>query len=60
MGFDVDETLEKTNHKFKTRMNALKKIAQEEGLPNLHGQTTAYMLGLWKKAKEAPEGAPKF
>jgi uncharacterized protein YabN with tetrapyrrole methylase and pyrophosphatase domain len=53
MGFDVDETLTKTGQKFKTRMDALKKITQEEGLTSLHGQSTAYMLHLWKKAKES-------
>lgn len=52
MGFDVDETLQKTNQKFKTRMNALKKITKEQGLSSLHGQSTTYMLQLWKQAKD--------
>ena len=32
-------------------MNALKTLTKEINLPNLHGQSTKFMLDLWQKAK---------
>lgn len=50
-GFDVEETFLKTSKKFEARMNALKILTKEINLPNLHGQSTSFMLDLWQKAK---------
>jgi uncharacterized protein YabN with tetrapyrrole methylase and pyrophosphatase domain len=50
-GFDVDETLNKINHKFGKRMQAIKKLTHELGLENLKGQSFDFMMELWRKAK---------
>lgn len=50
-GFDVEETLAKVNIKFGKRMQAIKQLTHELGLPNLKGQTFEFMLDLWRKAK---------
>jgi uncharacterized protein YabN with tetrapyrrole methylase and pyrophosphatase domain len=50
-GFDVDETLAKVNTKFGKRMQAIKKLTHEAGLPNLKGQSFDFMMELWRKAK---------
>ena len=50
-GFDVEETLAKVNVKFADRMQAIKSLTYETGLPNLQGQSFDFMLELWRKAK---------
>lgn len=50
-GFDVEETLSKTNQKFKARMAAMEILTKELGLQNLKGQSMGFMLELWDKAK---------
>jgi uncharacterized protein YabN with tetrapyrrole methylase and pyrophosphatase domain len=50
-GLQVGETIEAINHKFYKRMVALKAIAAEHGLENLHNQPTNFMLELWRQAK---------
>lgn len=51
-GFNVEETLEKTNNKFSERMRILKELAKSRGLENLHGQPIEHMISLWKEAKK--------
>lgn len=51
-GFDVEETLSKTNEKFEKRMKAIKMLTENHNLPNLQGQSIEFMLKLWKEAKE--------
>nr|WP_231555864.1 GNAT family N-acetyltransferase [Rickettsia hoogstraalii] len=51
-GFDVEETLSKTNEKFEKRMKAIKMLTEKHNLPNLQGQSVEFMLKLWKEAKE--------
>jgi uncharacterized protein YabN with tetrapyrrole methylase and pyrophosphatase domain len=51
-GFGIDDTLNVITQKFGERMEALKKLTQEQGLTNLQGQTTPFMLDLWEKVKE--------
>jgi uncharacterized protein YabN with tetrapyrrole methylase and pyrophosphatase domain len=50
-GFDVEETLAKVNIKFDKRMQAMKTLTDELGLPNLQGKSIDFMLELWRKAK---------
>lgn len=50
-GFDVDETIGKVNDKFEKRMQAVKELTHELGLPNLKGQSIEFMMELWRKAK---------
>lgn len=52
LGFDVEETLSKTNEKFEKRMKAIKMLTEKHNLPNLQGQSIEFMLKLWKEAKE--------
>jgi len=52
LGFDVEETLSKTNEKFEKRMKAIKMLTEKHNLPNLQGQSVEFMLKLWKEAKE--------
>ncbi|WP_218058342.1 GNAT family N-acetyltransferase [Legionella jamestowniensis] len=51
-GFDVEETLTKITHKFTTRFQALKEIAQKQGFTTLKGQSLTAMMALWRDAKE--------
>jgi uncharacterized protein YabN with tetrapyrrole methylase and pyrophosphatase domain len=51
LGFDTEETLTKTNHKFESRMKALKEVVYEHGLKDLRGQPIDFMLQLWQEAK---------
>lgn len=51
-GFSVEETLEKINKKFGARMEKVKQLAYEQGLKDLNGKSTKFMLELWVKAKE--------
>lgn len=50
-GFDVEETVKKTTGKFIGRMDSMKSMATELGIKNLQGQSRAFMLDLWSKAK---------
>ncbi|HJD60954.1 MAG TPA: nucleotide pyrophosphohydrolase [Rickettsia endosymbiont of Columbicola hoogstraali] len=50
--FDVEETLYKTSIKFAKRMEAVKTLTRKHNLPNLQGQSTEFLLKLWKEAKE--------
>lgn len=50
-GFDVTETIDKVNHKFGKRMQAIKMLTHQLGLENLRGQSFEFMLELWHKAK---------
>lgn len=51
-GFDIEETLEKVVRKFENRMASLKTITRRHGLQDLNGQSTEFMLDLWKEVKE--------
>ncbi|HJD62060.1 MAG TPA: nucleotide pyrophosphohydrolase [Rickettsia endosymbiont of Degeeriella rufa] len=50
--FDVEETLYKISIKFAKRMEAVKTLTRKHNLPNLQGQSTEFLLKLWKEAKE--------
>ncbi len=50
-GYDPNETLTVITQKFGSRMAAVKALAQKRGLDNLKGQTTEFMLELWREAK---------
>lgn len=50
-GFDVEETIGKVNDKFEKRMQVVKELTYELGLPNLKGQSIEFMMELWRKAK---------
>lgn len=50
-GYDPNETLAVITQKFGSRMAAVKALAQKRGLANLKGQTTEFMLELWREAK---------
>lgn len=52
-GFDVEETLDKVNHKFGRRMDAVKILTEQNGLSNLKGQSWDFMMSLWQQAKKA-------
>jgi len=52
LGYDVEETLNKTSAKFSKRMKAVKMLTEQHNLPNLQGQSIEFMLKLWKEAKE--------
>ena len=45
------ETLAKTLTKFERRLNAVKKITQDNGLTNLNGHSFDELMNIWKKAK---------
>ncbi|MFM8453565.1 MAG: MazG nucleotide pyrophosphohydrolase domain-containing protein [Gammaproteobacteria bacterium] len=51
-GFDLEQTLEKTNLKFSKRMMLVKALAKNKGLKDLRGQNIDFMLSLWKEAKK--------
>ena len=46
------DTLEKTLGKFERRLNAVKKIAQDNGLIDLKGHSFDELMQIWKKAKQ--------
>ena len=50
--FNPEETLKKTVEKFERRMNAVKKIAGEQGLKHLDGLAFDELMVFWDKAKE--------
>ncbi|XVN40450.1 MAG: palindromic element RPE2 domain-containing protein [Rickettsia endosymbiont of Argas persicus] len=52
LGYDVEETLNKTGAKFTKRMKAVKTLTRKHNLPNLQGQSVEFMLQLWREAKE--------
>jgi len=49
--FNPRDTLEQTLAKFERRLNAVKAIAQERGLTNLHGYPFEELMDVWQKAK---------
>lgn len=51
-GFDVVETISKTNAKFSRRMQLLKELTKQKGLENLQGQSIDFMLNLWREVKK--------
>lgn len=51
-GFDVDETLSKVNAKFGKRLQIVKSLTHELGLPNLKGKSIDFLLTLWREAKD--------
>lgn len=51
-GFDVGETISKTNVKFSRRMQLLKTLTKQKGLEHLQGQSIDLMLDLWKDVKK--------
>ncbi len=52
LGYDIEDTLSKTNQKFATRMHHLKALARQRGHDNLRGQPIEFMLKLWHEAKQ--------
>ena len=56
--FEVDETVAIINKKFGDRMEAIKALAKSRGLENFHGQTTEFMMELWREAKRVDAFAP--
>jgi uncharacterized protein YabN with tetrapyrrole methylase and pyrophosphatase domain len=50
--FNPRETLEKTLIKFERRLNAVKQIADEQGLEHLDGHSFDVLMTFWKQAKE--------
>ena len=57
-GYDIEETIAITVKKFSARINALKEIAKERSLPNLHNQSTEFLLELWQEAKKRAKSKP--
>ena len=49
--FDAEETLEKSVNKFERRFNAVKIVAQENGLETLNGMPFDELMRYWDKAK---------
>lgn len=45
-------TLEKSLMKFERRLNAVKKLTQEQGLTNLDGHSFDELMNVWEKAKQ--------
>ncbi|HSW93628.1 MAG TPA: MazG nucleotide pyrophosphohydrolase domain-containing protein [Gammaproteobacteria bacterium] len=52
---DANETLSKSVMKFASRFNAVKQLAQIEGLQDLNGQPFNKLMALWDQAKEMTE-----
>jgi uncharacterized protein YabN with tetrapyrrole methylase and pyrophosphatase domain len=50
-GFDLEQTLGKMTQKFNNRMQIMKELTKQHGLPNLKGKSTKFMLELWDEAK---------
>jgi uncharacterized protein YabN with tetrapyrrole methylase and pyrophosphatase domain len=50
-GYDVDQTLTKTNAKFSKRMQTVMELAHRRGFNNLTGQPIEFLLELWQEAK---------
>ncbi len=51
-GFDVEETISRTNAKFSKRMQLLKELTKQKGLENLQAQDIDFMLNLWREVKK--------
>lgn len=51
--FDAKETLQNSVNKFDRRFQETKKIAQNEGLKNLNGQSFKKLMEIWDKAKKS-------
>lgn len=50
--FNAKETLEKSVNKFERRLNAVKTIAQENGIVSLNGYTFDDLMKFWDQAKK--------
>ena len=50
--FDTELTLQKSLNKFEHRLSAVKAIAKERGLDNLHGQSFDKLMHYWELAKQ--------
>lgn len=51
-GFDVEDTIGKTNMKFSKRLHLLRELTRCQGLENLQGQSMDFMLTLWREVKK--------
>ena len=51
-GYDVEETISKTEAKFAGRINALKEVMKEKGIKSLYGAPIEEQLGYWKEGKK--------
>ncbi len=51
LDIDIQETLIKTNTKFASRLEKVKKVAHSLGLSSLKGQSFESMMAIWHKAK---------
>ena len=51
-GYDVEETISKTEAKFAGRINALKEVMKEKGVKSLYGVPIEKQLGYWKEGKK--------
>ena len=50
-GLAPEDTLAKTLTKFECRLNAVKQIAEEQGLSSLEGKPFEELMSIWNKAK---------
>lgn len=50
--FDAEETLKKSVDKFERRLNAVKTIAQENGIATLNGYAFDELMQFWDQAKK--------
>lgn len=50
--FDAEETLKKSIDKFERRLNAVKKIAKEQGIATLNDYTFDKLMQFWDQAKK--------
>ncbi len=55
-GYDVEQTLDNATQKFAGRMQALKQAATRRGLKTFKGQTTDFMMELWREIKLLEKG----
>lgn len=51
--FDADETVENSVIKFARRFKKVQRLAKEQGLENLQGQSFNILMDFWNKAKIA-------
>ncbi|MFN5382439.1 MAG: MazG nucleotide pyrophosphohydrolase domain-containing protein [Alphaproteobacteria bacterium] len=51
MKLDVNDTITRTHHKFRSRIESLIELANHRGLATLHGQSEDLMLDLWRDVK---------
>ena len=53
--FSPEVTLRKSLDKFEHRLNAMKKLAKEKGLPHLRGKSFDELMQYWEQAKARPK-----